>query len=418
MSLMPCHRCAIVIEMLTSGPTGRTRVVAALGITQTIAWGSSYYLPAMLAEPMAREVGVSTPTVFLAFSIALVVSALIGPTAGAAIDRWDGRAVLLATNLVFAAALLALATVQGPAGLFVAWGVLGIGMGSGLYEAAFATAVRLYGHESRGPITGFTLIAGFTSTVAWPLSTWLELHVGWRGACMTWAALHLLVALPLNAGLPRPASRVAAPAEPAGATDSSADAAPEPDAGLRTAVLLSFVFAVTWFTSTAMASHLPRLLQAGGVSLTTAVLLGSLIGPAQVAGRLAEFGFLRRAHPMLSARLAAVTHPVGAIAFMVFGAPAAAAFVCLHGLGNGILTIAKGTLPLVLFGPVGYGRRQGVLMVPARVAQAAAPWLFGIALDRVGAGALWFTSAIGVAALVALLALRAPVVPSGAARRR
>ncbi|CAN5249255.1 MFS transporter [soil metagenome] len=403
-------RCAIVGEMTASGTAGRTRVVATLGITQMIPWGSSYYLPAMLAEPMARDTGVATPTVFLAFSLALVVSALVGPAAGNAVDRWGGRPVLMATNVLFAVALLALSAVQGPIGLFLAWTLIGVGMGSGLYEAAFATVVRLFGQESRGAITGITLIAGFTSTIAWPLSTWLELQVGWRGACMAWAALHLLVALPLNAALPRLSAQPSSHVPPRdGEPVSDSDAS----AGGRAAVLLSFVFAVTWFTSTAMASHLPRLLQAAGVSLTTAVLLGSLIGPAQVAGRLAEFGVWRRAHQMLSARLAALTHPIGALALMLAGAPAGVAFVCLHGVGNGILTIAKGTLPLLLFGPAGYGRKQGVLMVPARIAQAAAPWMFGLALDRYGPASLWLTAVIGLAAFVALMLLRAP---SAAAR--
>src|SRR5690606_32305089 len=145
--------------------------------------------------------------------------------------------------------------------------------------------------------------------------------------------------------------------------------------------------------------HLPRLLQAGGATLATAVMVGALIGPAQVAARLLEFGFLRNIHPLLSARLAAALHPIGALAFGAIGAPAAAAFGILHGAGNGILTIAKGTLPLVIFGPTGYGSRQGLLMVPARIAQAMAPWLFGICLEAFGVRALWLSSAIALGAL-------------------
>lgn len=155
-----------------------------------------------------------------------------------------------------------------------------------------------------------------------------------------------------------------------------------------------------------MAAHLPRLLQAGGATLATAVTVGALIGPAQVGARLLEFGFLRQIHPLLSARLAAALHPIGAAAFAIAGAPAAALFGVLHGAGNGILTIAKGTLPLVIFGPSGYGHRQGVLMVPARIAQALAPWLFGLCLDAFGIGALWVSSALGVMAVVMLMMLR------------
>lgn len=385
--------------------------VARLGTAQTLAWASSYYLPAMLAAPMARDLGVATPTVFAAFSVALIVSALLGPFAGRAIDRHGGRPVLVGTNLLFAASLAGMALAQGPVGLFAAWVLMGVAMGSGLYEAAFATLVRLYGQGARGAITGITLIAGFASTVGWPLSAWMETQWGWRGACAGWAALHLLVGVPLNGWLPRAdATKKPHPPsadEPVAATSELAASAPS-TAGhpLHTTALLSFVFAVTWFTSTAMAAHLPRLLQASGTSLQAAVAMAALVGPAQVAARLLEFGLLRRLHPLLSAQLAAAAHPVGAGLLMVLGGPAAAVFTLLHGAGNGILTIAKGTLPLVLFGPAGYGARQGLMMVPARVAQAFAPVLFGMALDHAGAAALWLTTMLGLAALAALWLLR------------
>ncbi|MFN3438689.1 MAG: MFS transporter [Acidovorax sp.] len=394
--------------------------VARLGTAQTLAWASSYYLPAMLAVPMARDLGVATPTVFAAFSVALIVSALLGPLAGRAIDQHGGRPVLVGTNLLFAAALTGMALAQGPVGLFAAWVLMGVAMGSGLYEAAFATLVRLYGQGARGAITGITLIAGFASTVGWPLSAWMEVQWGWRGACFGWAALHLLVGVPLNGWLPRvrPAAQVddalaaAATAAPIANAATATSAAPStagstpPTQPLRATVLLSFVFAVTWFTSTAMAAHLPRLLQASGTSLQAAVAMAALVGPAQVVARLLEFGLLRRVHPLLSAQLAAAAHPVGAVILLVVGGPAAAVFTVLHGAGNGILTIAKGTLPLVLFGPAGYGARQGLMMVPARVAQAFAPVLFGMLLDGVGAAAVWLTALLGVAALGALWALR------------
>jgi predicted MFS family arabinose efflux permease len=383
--------------------------VVALGSAQTLAWASSYYLPAVLAAPMARDLGVATPTVFAAFSVALLVSAALGPHAGRAIDRWGGRVVLAGTNVVFAVGLAALAFAQGRWTLFIAWAVLGIGMGSGLYEAAFAALVRLYDAGSRGAITGITLIAGFASTVGWPLSALLESNIGWRGACLAWAGLHLVVGVPLNLSLPRAG---AAPVVTHAVTGAPPVTREETQ---RAALLLAIAFAATWFISTAMAAHLPRLLEASGATLAVAVGVGALVGPAQVAGRLLEFGWLRRVHPMLSARLAALMHPLGALVLSVFGGPAAAVFAVLHGAGNGILTIAKGTLPLVIFGPAGYGHRQGWLMVPARVAQALAPWLFGLLLDRWGADAVWISAAIGLLAFVSLWLLRTPATPRGAA---
>lgn len=384
------------------------RVVGALGTAQTLAWASSYYLPAMLADPMARDLELSAPTVYAAFSIAMVASALVGPWAGQAIDRRGGRIVLVGTSLLFALGLGMLGSAQGRWTMVAAWLVMGVAMGSGLYEAAFSSLVRLYGHRARGAITGITLIAGFASTVGWPLSAWMEAQFGWRGACLGWAGLHLLVGLPLNAWLPKAAAVPKAEApNVTGSVDAGPRAVSESKPQRYATALLAFVFAATWFISTAMATHLPRMLEAAGATLAAAVAVGALIGPAQVAGRLLEFGLLRQVHPLLSARLAALAHPAGVAVLLTGGPVMAPVFAILHGAGNGILTIAKGTLPLALFGPQGYGARQGWLMMPARVAQAAAPFLFGLALDAWGANALWLSGAIGLAACAALLVLRA-----------
>lgn len=401
----PCSRTGSRQDGLLLMQRRRAGTVASLGAAQTLAWASTYYLPAILAAPMARDLGTTVPTVFAAFSVALIVSALIGPRSGAAIDRFGGRPVLMATSLVFALGLAILGWSTGLTGLFAAWIVIGIGMGSGLYESAFASLVRLHGKDARTSITGITLIAGFASTVGWPLSTWLESHYGWRNTCLAWAALHVLVGLPLNALLPRaePVQVAEPPAGSAATMPVSTSQAPS----RRSMLILSFVFAATWFISTAMAAHLPHLMQAAGASAATALLVGTLIGPAQVAARVLEFGWLRKVHPLLSARLASAMHPIGVTMLLLGGPALAPLFGIFHGAGNGILTIAKGTLPLVLFGSTGYGARQGWLMVPARVAQALAPFLFGIVLDPLQGRALWVTAGVGVAAFVALLALRA-----------
>lgn len=382
----------------------KTGVVVALGTAQTVAWASTYYLPAVLATPMARDLGTSPVMVFAAFSAAMVASAVVGPWAGAMIDRHGGRGILIASNLVFAAGLGCLALAQGPLLLWTGWLVLGIGMGIGLYEAAFSALACIYGKAARSPITGITLIAGFASTIGWPLSALVEARYGWRVACVGWAALHLGLALPLNAWLP--AGNLAVPE-----TTASATAGAE---GNRVKILLlAFVFAVTWFSSTAMAAHLPRLLEAAGATTAMAVAAGALIGPAQVAARLVEFTLLRQLHPLAVTRLATLTHPLGAGLLLWLGAPGAYAFAILHGAGNGVLTIAKGTLPLALFGPVGYGATQGLIAGPGRALQAASPLIFGYALDRFGVDAVWLTTGLCLLALLALLAVRA-VEPSEA----
>lgn len=172
-------------------------------------------------------------------------------------------------------------------------------------------------------------------------------------------------------------------------------------------VLLAYVFAAGWFVSTAMAAHLPRLLQETGVSLSVAVAAAALVGPAQVAARLGEFALLRHFHPLVAARVATTLHPLGAALLATLGMPAAG-FALLHGAGNGMMTIASGTLPLALFGPKGFGQRQGLIIAPARAMQAFAPLLFGLLIEQNGAGALWLTTGLMLAACLALLCIRVP----------
>lgn len=384
---------------MSAAAAARRRAAFGLGLTQTLAWGASYYLPAILAEPMARDLGVATPTVFAAFSVALLLTAALGPAVGRWIDRRGGRPALTASNLLFAAGLVGLALAQGPVTLFAAWLAMGLGMATGLYEAAFAALAAAFGKEARGPITGVALIAGFASTVCWPASAWMEAEIGWRGACLVWAALHLVFALPVNRLLAPPRAAPKA---------SAADATPAPPAAdaAWTSAALAFVFAATWIVSVGLAAHLPRLLEQAGAAPAAALAAAALVGPAQVGARLLEFGLMRRANPLLSARLACLAHPLGAAALAVFGAPAAAALTILHGAGNGVMTIAKGTLPLALFGPEGYGLRTGLLMAPARLGQAAAPLGFALLIDAWGAWTFAVTSGLMLAAFVALAALR------------
>src|SRR3954452_3967764 len=162
----------------------RTVVVAALGTAQTLAWASSYYLPAILADPIADGTGVSRAAVFGIFSGSLLLSAFFGPAVGRAIDQRGGRDVLAISNVILAVGLVLLGLSHEIVLLSFAWFLLGIGMAMGLYEPAFATLTGLYGRTARGPITGITLIAGFASTVGWPLSAFLEAHYGWRETCL------------------------------------------------------------------------------------------------------------------------------------------------------------------------------------------------------------------------------------------
>ena len=377
-------------------PNNRLAVILVLGTTQTLAWASTYYLPAILADQIAQELGMSSTWFFAAFSAALVISALVGPRAGRTVDTVGGREVLAASNVIIAIGLTILGAAHSEPMLWIAWLILGLGMGIGLYDTAFAALGRIYGLEARSAITGITLVAGFASTVGWPLTAWGAGSFGWRETCFAWAAAHIVLGLPLNLLLPK-AIGLASSHEESGKPQVPLD---------RSMIVLGLAFAASWMVVAAMAVHLPRLLEAGGATATQAVAAGALIGPSQVGARILEASLLKRFHPMISARLSVALHPIGASFVGLFGAGAAAApFTVLHGAGSGILTIARGTVPLAMFGAKDYGYRLGLLGAPSRVAMAAAPLLFGVLIELYGAGVLLFSSLLSIAALMGLFML-------------
>jgi MFS family permease len=372
-------------------------IILALGTTQTLAWASSYYLPAILADPIARDLGVSSNWIFAAFSASLVISAVLGPRVGRQIDLFGGRPVLTTSNLTMAAGLALLGVATSIPVLLAAWLLLGIGMGCGLYDAAFGALGRIYGDNARRAITGITLIAGFASTVGWPLTAWGLETIGWRDTCFAWALAHILIGLPINFFM-LPAVKGA---------KAAAAASTKPHIPIdRTMILLAFAFAAAWSVTGGMAAHLPRILESAGATKLQAISAGALIGPAQVAARIVEASFLSRYHPLVSTRLACVMHPIGAAIVALVGGAAASAFAIFHGAGNGILTIARGTLPLVIFGPLNYGYRLGLVGAPARMAQAVSPLAFGLLIDAMGSRVLIVSSALSLSALLALSLLR------------
>lgn len=377
----------------------RSRTVAVVGSGQLLAWASSYYLPAILAAPMARDLGIQANWVYGAFSAALILAALLGPTVGGMLDRRGARQVLRISNFVFAAGLLMLACAPNAAVMIAAWLVIGVAMPMGLYDAAFSLLVSIYRTDARRAIVGVTLIAGFASSLSWPLSAVIEAHWGWRAVCGFWVFMHLTVGVLIHWCMAPSGAPVKLHADQA--------RAPERQGPPRaTLVLLGAIFGASGFLFAALAAHLPRILQAFGCSPAAAVAAASLVGAAHVAGRMLEVGYLHRMHPLMSARISLSLHPLGAGLLALIGAPAAVLFTILHGMGVGLMTIVKGTLPLALFGAEGFGKRAATLEAPSRFAQALAPLLFGLAFDAWGREVLWLSAGIALAGLAGVVALR------------
>lgn len=361
---------------------GRAVIISALGVTQIFAWGTSYYLLAVLASPIVADTGWPLAWVVGGLSLGLLTAGLVSPWVGRAIARLGGRPVLAASAGLLAVGLLALALAHSLAAFLAGWLVIGLGMGAGLYDPAFATLGRLYGESGRSAITTLTLFGGFASTVCWPLSAFLEAHLGWRGACLVYASLQLVAALPIYLFvLPREPQR---PLSSPATIVLPALARPRPETPRRGMfLLLATTITLASVVSTAMSVYLLTVLQAKGLTLATAVGLGALVGPSQVTARTIEMLIARYHHPIWT-KFAATSLVTAGLAALWIGGPITTLALALYGAGIGLESIARGTLPLALFGREQYPVIMGRIAMPSLIAQAAAPSIGAILLELVG----------------------------------
>jgi len=362
----------------------QTLVVGGLGLGQIVAFACSFYLMGVLGDAIGRDLSLSATFVFATVSLSLAVPALIATRVAQRIDEKGGKPVLLASHVVLAAGLVLIGFAQDAVGLAIAMAVIGLGQSLGLSPTPFAILVQLYGEAARRPITGVALIGGLGSTLGWPLTAWFADELGWRGACFVWAGVQVLVCLPLTAWLcPHTQGR---PRHAATHGEVRWD---------RPMVQLAILFACAWFISTCMSAHLPRLLTHFGLTLAQASAAAGLVGVAAVTVRFLEFTVLRKLNPVATTRTATLMHPVGAAALLSVGGGAGGAAMALgQGAGNGMLAVAKGVLPLSIWGDRNYAYRSAVLGRPALWAQVLGPTVFAFALERSATGAVLATSAL------------------------
>jgi len=384
------------------------RTVCALGVAQIISWGSLFYTIAVLGSAMRRDLGISDVALFGSFTAGLFLSGVVSPLVGREIDARGGRSVLAVGSVLGALATAALAASQGPVTMFAGWLLAGIAMSASLYDPAFATLHQVSGTSYRRAVTALTLFGGFASTVFWPLSQYLLDEIGWRQTFVVYAGLHLFVCLPLHLLL--------VPRRHAGhpvAEHPHAQAAVRKGDGAVFAWLAT-ALALAAFMGTAMAAHVIDLLTATGLSARDAVLVGSLIGPMQVAGRVMEFAFGRHLRALA----------VGTLAFALMAASLAVftqvrgiwivalAFAMIYGWSNGVMTIVRGTVPAELFGPRGYGALLGRLARPQFILKSSAPLALTL-LFTIDPAKTMTPYALLLVAVAALLAYRMAIAAAG-----
>jgi MFS family permease len=387
---------------------GPWRAVSVLGVTQILSWGALFYPPVLTIPLIASDHGWSRSFAMAGFSVALFVGGLCSRTVGGAIDRLGGHVVMPVGSLLGAIGLVGLVSAPGAATYFAAWITLGVAMAASLYDPAFATLGRIFGAAARAPITTLTLAGGFASTLSWPATQILLDAISWRGAYLVYAALLAGLAAPLHAfALPRQRAGGTVPST----TASEQTAKPFVPAHGLAFILVAAGFAAYAFVPSALSAQLLAIFRKFGLESATVVAIGMLFGPAQVLARICELSFARRLHPLWIARFAVGLLVAAFILLAVFrfSAVLAAIFAILYGMSNGLLTIARGTVPLALFGAAGYGRLMGRIGGPYLVVQSLAPVALTFVADRVsGAVALAVVAGFAAVALTCFAFIRKP----------
>lgn len=378
--------------MASAPPKASPFQILLLGIGQILVWGGSFFILAVLADPVVQETGWSRQWVYGGLSLGVLVSGLLAPACGRLIARQGGRTLLSLSGLGVAAGLTLMASAQHLPLFLLAWVIMGIGMAAGLYDALFATLGTCYGAQARSAITGITLVSGFCTAITWPVAALLVNHLGWRGACLAYAAVLLLTIWPLY--------RHALPA-PAIATQTPRPVQPAPTVPVNRALygVLCALFTLGAVLMTAISIQLITLLQSLGYGLATAVALSACLGPSQVGSRLIDL-VNRNGHPLWTA-LASVVCTAAGLLLVTLGPSVVWVTVVglvVFGAGNGLRAIIRGTLPLALWSPTEYAAILGRMARPALLGQAATPLLCGYVLEHQGPQAV-----LGLLCLLALV---------------
>jgi hypothetical protein len=386
---------------------GPWRAVLVLGVTQILAWGALFYPPVLTVPLIAADRGWSITFAMSGFSLALFAAGLVSPRVGTLIDRHGGHRVMPIGSVIAALGLVALTYASHPAVYLAVWILLGVAIAMSLYDPAFSTLGRIFGADARRPITVLTLAGGFASTVSWPATQFLIQNVGWSGAYLAYAILLAGVAAPLHAfALPRTRGRASTHLEA-----RPVARAPLPAAKGLPFLLLAGAFAAYAFVPSGLSAHLLAIFSRAGMDPATVVVIGALFGPSQVLARIGELVFARRVHPLNVARFAVGMLLLAFALFALFGISAvvATAFMVVFGMANGLVTIARGAVPLALFGAAGYGHIMGRIGGASLVMQAIAPFALAFAAEHSSdASVLATVAAFALLSLLALLAIHRP----------
>jgi predicted MFS family arabinose efflux permease len=387
----------------------RLSLIVALSLSQIIGWGTTFYMPAVLAEPLAAAVGVDRAAIFLGPTLMVTLAALVAPKVGALLDRLGAAPPMAVGSLLLALGFIPLALSPSRVTFVLAWICFGFATPLCLSLAA-TTLVTQRSTDAKRGISILLLFTGLSVTLFWPLTAALQQAIGWQGTLLTFAALNAGVAFPLHLLQIRDGS-AGARRKPS-PTTMHGESLPliGADAPQRRAAfwLLVFAFSCQGFVSWGLPLHLISMFESMGLASSVAVAVAALNGPATIGARLLEMMFASRLKTFATAFIAMTLLPLSFLALLTTGAPATAAiaFVILWCGANGVMSIVRNTLPLVLFGRHGYGTTMGKLTLPQNLVFATAPALFALVLQSAGMlGAITMAVAASVVSLLSLAGL-------------
>ncbi len=391
--------------------------VCALGITQITAWGTSYYCLGVLAGPIATDTGWSRSLVYFGFTAALLAMGLVSTSVGRAIDRYSARAVMTLGTLLVSSGLFALSLVRTEAAYLAVWVFLGVGMRLCLYDAAFAALVQVAPSRGRLAISYLTLFGAFASSIFWVIGHFVNQAAGWRQTLALFAAINLVVCLPLNWIALARREKAVADAAAASAVQASRDGPPLEGRTRSVAIVLfALVMSLNGFVFGVVTVQLVPLLEAAGLATAAAVWVASMKGVAQFGGRIVEIFFGKNLRAITIARIAIGALPASFVLLLAAGGNfhAVLAFTLLMGASQGVITIVRGAVPLALFGSTGYGAVLGFVATPILIVNAAAPTLFSLIVEQWG----WQTAEIVLLAGAAASSLAMELMSRWYERRR
>jgi predicted MFS family arabinose efflux permease len=376
-------------------------VLLVLAITQLVGWGT-IGLPAIVGRDIAADLGMSLPAVFAGTSILYIAMGLCAPWLAKVFARHGARKVMMAGTVLAVPGFVLLSFAREPMLYFAAWIILGMAGSATLSTGAYIMLNEVAGRQAKNAIGALMLVTGLSSSIFWPTTSFLSAHLGWRGTCLVYAAMLILVSVPLYAfGAPR---RNAAKGD-GGAPVKPADV---PSIPRSTFGLVVAAITLNAFVNFGLGAIMIELLRAEGLAPAQALAFGSMLGVIQVSARGLDFLGGGRWDGITTGLVAGTALPVAMLLLMLSEGTtwAVAIFILLYGAGSGAMAVARATIPLVFYDQAEFAKAMSMIALPLNLASAISPPLLVGLLTQFGSrGALGLTFACSCATVLILVLL-------------